>query len=298
MSQRVVIAGASGLIGRTLTDSLLADGIEVTTLVRREPQGPSEVRWLDGSPLDPSVLEGATAVVNLNGASIGRIPWTSSYKRTLVSSRLEATGVLAKSLRTLGDNAPAFVSASAIGYYGSVPGRELREDAGPGDGFLSDLCVEWEATARTAGSARVALLRTAPVVHPESVLKPLILLTRFGLSGPMGRGTQVWPWISLVDEVRAIRHVIDAQLEGPVNLSGPTRATANDLGFALARRMNRPYILRAPAWALRLGLGRDMADAVLLVDAHVVPAALEASGFTFTHTTVDEAVAAVIPAAP
>ena len=298
MSQRVVIAGASGLIGRTLTDNLLADGVEVTTLVRREPQGPSEVRWLDGSPLDPSVLEGATAVVNLNGASIGRIPWTSSYKRTLVSSRLEATGVLAKSLRTLGDNAPAFVSASAIGYYGSVPGRELREDAGPGDGFLSDLCVEWEATARTAGSARVALLRTAPVVHPESVLKPLILLTRFGLSGPMGRGTQVWPWISLVDEVRAIRHVIDAQLEGPVNLSGPTRATANDLGFALARRMNRPYILRAPAWALRLGLGRDMADAVLLVDAHVVPAALEASGFTFTHTTVDEAVAAVIPAAP
>lgn len=297
MSQRVVIAGASGLIGRTLTDNLLADGVEVTTLVRREPQGPSEVRWLDGSPLDPSVLEGATAVVNLNGASIGRIPWTSSYKRTLVSSRLEATGVLAKALRALGDNAPAFVSASAIGYYGSVPGRELREDAGPGDGFLSDLCVEWEATARTAGSARVALLRTAPVVHPESVLKPLILLTRFGLSGPMGRGTQVWPWISLVDEVRAIRHVIDAQLEGPVNLSGPTRATANDLGFALARRMNRPYILRAPAWALRLGLGRDMADAVLLVDAHVVPAALEASGFTFTHATVDEAVAAVIPAA-
>lgn len=297
MSQRVVIAGASGLIGRTLTDSLLADGIEVTTLVRREPQGPSEVRWLDGSPLDPNVLEGATAVVNLNGASIGRIPWTSSYKRTLVSSRLEATGVLAKALRTLGDNAPAFVSASAIGYYGSVPGRELREAAGPGDGFLSDLCLKWEATARTAGSARVALLRTAPVVHPESVLKPLILLTRFGLSGPMGRGTQVWPWISLVDEVRAIRHVIDAQLEGPVNLSGPTRATANDLGFALARRMNRPYILRAPAWALRLGLGRDMADAVLLVDAHVVPAALEASGFTFTHATVDEAVAAVIPAA-
>ena len=295
MSQRVVIAGASGLIGRTLTDSLLADGVEVTTLVRREPQGPSEVRWLDGSPLDPSVLEGGTAVVNLNGASIGHIPWTPSYKRTLVSSRLEATGVLAGALRALGDDAPAFVSASAIGYYGSVPGRELREDAGPGGGFLSDLCVEWEATARTAGTARVALLRTAPVVHPESVLKPLILLTKFGLSGPMGRGTQVWPWISLVDEVRAIRHIIDAELEGPVNLSGPTRATANDLGFALARRMNRPYVLRAPAWALRLGLGRDMADAVLLVDAHVIPAALEASGFTFTHATVDEAVAAIIP---
>lgn len=297
MSQRVVIAGASGLIGRTLTDSLVADGIAVTTLVRREPRNGSEVRWLEGAPLDPEVLRGATAVVNLNGASIGRIPWTPSYKRTLIASRLEATRVLAQALRALGDDAPAFVSASAIGYYGSAPGRELREDAAPGGGFLSELCVEWEAAARTAGSARVALLRTAPVVHPESVLKPLILLTRFGLSGPMGRGTQVWPWISLVDEVRAIRHVIDAGLEGPVNLSGPTRATANDLGFALARRMNRPYILRAPAWALRLALGRDMADAVLLVDAHVVPAALEASGFRFTHPTVEEAVAAVIPAA-
>lgn len=297
MSQRVVIAGASGLIGRALTDSLVADGIAVTTLVRREPRGPSEVQWLNGHQLDPDVLRGATAVVNLNGASIGRIPWTPSYKRTLVSSRLEATRVLAQALRTLGDEAPAFVSASAIGYYGSVPGRELAEDSLPGGGFLSDLCVQWEAAARDAGSARVALLRTAPVVHPESVLKPLILLTRFGLSGPMGRGTQVWPWISLVDEVRAIRHVIDAGLEGPVNLAGPTRATQNDLGFALARRMNRPYILRAPAWALRLGLGRDMADAVLLVDAHVVPAALEASGFTFTHPTVEDAVAAVIPAA-
>ena len=297
MSQRVVIAGASGLIGRALTESLLADGNEVTTLVRREPTAPSEVAWLGGAPLDPSVLEDATAVVNLNGASIGHIPWTPSYKRTLVSSRLEATGVLADALRALGDAAPALVSASAVGFYGSAPGREFREDAGPGAGFLSDLCVEWEAAARGAGSARVALLRTAPVVHPESVLKPLILLTRFGLSGPMGRGTQVWPWISLVDEVRAIRHVIDAQLEGPANLSGPTQATANDLGFALARRMNRPYILRAPAWALRAALGRDMADAVLLVDAHVVPAALEASGFTFTHTTVEEAVAAVIPAA-
>jgi uncharacterized protein (TIGR01777 family) len=297
MSQRVVIAGASGLIGRTLTETLLSDGLEVTTLVRREPKSPSEVRWLDGSPLDPGVLDGATAVVNLNGASIGHIPWTPSYKRTLVSSRLEATRTLAEALRDLGEAAPAFVSASAVGYYGSQPGREFREDSGPGGGFLSDLCVEWETTARTAGSARVALLRTAPVVHPEGVLKPLIVMTRFGLSGPMGRGTQVWPWISLVDEVRAIRHIIDAQLEGPVNLSGPTRATANDLGFALAIRLNRPYLLRAPAWALRLGLGRDMADDVLLVDAHVIPAALEASGFAFTHPTVEDALAAVIPAA-
>ena len=144
--------------------------------------------------------------------------------------------------------------------------------------------------------ARVALLRTAPVVHAEGVLKPLLMLTRFGLSGPIGRGTQVWPWISLDDEVRAIRHVIDSDLDGPVNLTGPTRATANDLGFALARRMNRPFLLRAPAWGLRLALGPDAADALLLSDMNVVPERLEASGFAFRHPTVEDAVAAAVPA--
>ena len=296
MSQRVVISGASGLIGRALIESLLADGAEVSTLVRHEPRSPREVAWLDGSPLDPAILAGASAVVNLNGASIGHIPWTPSYKQTLSASRLEATRVLAAALRELGTGAPAFVSASAVGYYGSQPGRELAEDALPGGGFLSDLCVAWEAAALNAGSARVALLRTSPVIHPESVLKPLILLTRLGLGGPLGGGRQVWPWISLVDEVRAIRYVIEAGMEGPVNLSGPTRATANDVGFALARRMNKPYLLRAPEFALRLALGRDMADAVLLSDAHVVPAALEASGFAFTHRSVEEAITEVAPA--
>ena len=168
MSQRVVIAGASGLIGRTLTDSLTSDGFDVTTLVRREPRSPSEVRWLDGAPLNPEVVQGATAVVNLNGASIGHIPWTPSYKRTLVSSRLQATRVLAQALRDLGDEAPAFVSASAIGYYGSAPGRELREEAPPGDGFLRDPCGESEAAARATGSARESLLVTAPVDPPGS----------------------------------------------------------------------------------------------------------------------------------
>ena len=134
------------------------------------------------------------------------------------------------------------ISASAVGYYGSVPGQVLTEASPPGNTFLARLCVAWEAEAALAGpGARVATLRTAPIVHPEGVLKPLILLTRLGLGGPIGRGTQVWPWISLEDEVRGIRHVIDSQIAGPVNLTGPTPASANDLGFALAVRMNRPF---------------------------------------------------------
>nr|WP_274637566.1 TIGR01777 family oxidoreductase [Microbacterium bovistercoris] len=294
--RRVVVAGASGLIGRALVASLRADGVAVTRLVRRPAQSPDEVAWLtDSRPLDPGVLAGAEAVVGLNGASIARMPWTARYRSTLLWSRITPTRTLATALRTLGDDAPAFVSASAVGFYGSAPGRALDEHAPSGDTFLADVCGEWEKTAASAGRARVALLRTAPVVHREGVLKPLMLLTRLGVAGPLGRGVQVMPWISLSDEVRAIRHVIDGDIDGPVNLAGPTRATANDLGFALAMRMNRPYLLRTPSWALRAVLGRDAADALLLADAHVVPAVLASSGFRFRHPTVEDAVADAVP---
>jgi len=296
MPRRVVVAGASGLIGSTLVRSLRGDGIEVTRLVRRPAQAPDEVEWLaHGAPLDPDVLAGAEAVVGLNGASIGRFPWTRSYKSTLLWSRITPTRVLATAVRALGADAPAFVSASAVGYYGSTPGARLTEQAPRGDSFLADLCGEWETAALGAGArARVALVRTAPIVHRDGVLKPLILLTKAGLSGPIGRGTQTWPWISLDDEVRAIRHVIDAGLSGPVNLTGPARATANDLSFSLAVALNRPYLLRAPVWGMNLALGKDATEALLTADLDVVPAALESSGFTFTHPTVEDAVRAAV----
>jgi uncharacterized protein (TIGR01777 family) len=298
-SRRIVVAGASGLIGSALVAALREIGDEVTTLVRRPATRPGEVEWLtDAEPLDPAVLEGAAAVVSLNGATIGRFPWTPRYKSTLMWSRITPTRTLATAIRALGHDAPAFVSSSAVGYYGSDPAGRLTEDSPRGQGFLAELCGEWESSARGAGPhARTAFLRTAPVVHAEGVLKPLLLLTKLGLSGPIGRGTQVWPWISLADEVRAIRHVLDEGIEGPVNLTGPTRATANDLGFALAVRMNRPYLLRAPVPAMKLALGADATEALLTTDADVVPAVLEATGFRFEHATVEEAVAAAVPPA-
>lgn len=297
--RKVVVAGASGLIGEALVQSLRADGVAVVRLVRRPAEGPDEIEWLtDASALDPGLLEGADAVVGLNGASIGRFPWTRSYKSTLLWSRITPTRALARAIRELGSDAPHFVSSSAIGWYGSAPGRELTEVAPRGDSFLADLCGEWESAAYAAGDdARVSTLRTAPIVHRDGVLKPLMLLTKLGVSGPIGRGTQVWPWISLDDEIRAIRHVMDAGLTGPVNLSGPTRATANDLGFALAVRMNRPFLVRAPVWGMKLALGPDATEALLTVDAHVVPAVLTESGFEFRHKTVQDAVASAVPAA-
>lgn len=295
MGRRIVISGASGLIGSALTAALRADGIEVNTLVRRSPQADGEIEWAPGETvLDPDAVAGAEAVVALGGASVGRLPWTRSYRRELVESRLDATNTLTTALRALRSDAPALVSASAVGYYGSAPGEVLTEHSGPGSTFLADLTVRWEAAARRAEDhTRVALLRTAPVIHRRGVLRPMITLTKFGVAGPLGRGTQVWPWISLDDEVRAIRHVLDAKIAGPVNLTGPTRATANDIGRALAERMHRPFWVPAPRWALRLALG-DAADSLLLPDADVRPEVLQQTGFRFTHATATAAVAAAL----
>lgn len=295
MARRIVISGASGLIGSALVSALRADGVEVTTLVRRAPRSEDETQWAPGdSVLDPGALDGAEAVVALGGASVGRLPWTKRYRRELVDSRLQATRTLTTALRALRTDAPALVSASAVGYYGSAPGEVLTEESAAGETFLADLTVRWEAEARRAEDhTRVALLRTAPVIHRRGVLKPLIQLTRFGVSGPLGRGTQVWPWISLDDEVRAIRHVLDRKISGPVNLSGPASATANDIGRTLAAQMHRPFWLPAPAWALRLTLG-DAAESLLLPDADVRPAVLERSGFRFLHPTAADAVTAAL----
>lgn len=296
MAQHIVISGASGLIGTALGHALRADGNRVTALVRRTPKTPDEAQWSpEEGRLDPDVVAGADAVVALGGASIGRLPWTRRYRRTILDSRLDSTRTVVTALRALGTDAPALISASAVGYYGSVPREILTEDSPAGDTFLAQVCVAWEGEARRAeDQTRVALLRTAPVVDRGGVLKPLIALTQLGVGGPLGSGTQYWPWISLDDEVRAIRHVIDQRIVGPVNLTGPARASANDLGRAVAHEMRRPFWLPAPAWALRLALSAAAADSLLLSDADVRPVVLEESGFTFTHPTVQQAVAAAL----
>lgn len=189
------------------------------------------------------------------------------------------------------------VSVSEIrSHRGHRPSEILREDASVGYTFLAGLCADWEAEAMKAAScADVALLRTAPLLHPQAVLKPMILLTRCDLGGPLGSGDQQWPWLSLEDEVRAIRHIIDNRLTGPVNLSGPMPASARDIGKALAKRLNRPYWLPAPACALRLALGRDVADSLLLADALVELGVLLESGSAFLHSTAEAAIDAALP---
>lgn len=291
---RVIVAGASGLIGRALVTRLRADGAAVTRLVRREAVRDDEVRWDPADGLDPSILDGARAVVVLNGASIGRLPWTTTYRSELVWSRLTPIRAVERALRELASSRPHLVTASAVGYYGTAPGRRLTESSAAGSGFLADLCVVIEEAARDAEDITdVTRLRFAPVIHPNGVLAPLMTLTALGLSGPLGTGTQSWPWISLDDAAGAASHVIRHRIAGAVNVTGPTRACANDIGFALAVAMNRPFALRAPRFALRAVLG-DAAHGLLLSDADVVASVLSESDFTWRHHTAEDAVRAAL----
>ena len=290
--RRVVIAGASGLIGTELVRQLRADDADIVRLVRRETRSPDEVRW-DARTLDPAVVEGADAVVNLSGATVGRIPWTPAYRRTLLTSRVQPTVALAEAIVEAERPPRAFVSGSAVGYYGDRPGETLTEDSAAGTGFFPDLVQAWEtASAIAAGATRVVNPRSAVVVAHGGGLAPIRLLTQFALGAGFGRGNQYWPWISLHDEAAALRHLIDSPLSGAVNVAGPTPATSDEVTEAFARVMHRPHLLRVPSFAVK-ALG-EAGSRLLLDDARVVPARLQADGFAWRHPTVTDAIRAVV----
>jgi uncharacterized protein (TIGR01777 family) len=249
------------------------------------------VHW-DARTLDPAVVEGVDAVVGLSGATVGRIPWTPAYRRTLVESRVRPTQALAEAIAAA-DRPPAvFVSGSAVGYYGSRPGEELTEDSLPGDGFFPELVQAWEtAAAIAAASTRLVVARSAVVIAKGGGMAPVRLLTRFGLGAGYGPGGQYWPWISLYDEAAALRHLIGSKLNGAVNVAGPTPATSDDITEAFAAVMHRPHLLRVPSFAVK-ALG-EAGSRLLLDDARVLPRRLLADGFTWKHPTITDAVSAI-----
>lgn len=294
---RIVVAGASGLIGAPLVAALRKAGHDVEVLVRREPRAAGEFHWDPAAgELDPRVLEGADAVINLSGASISRIPWTRSYQRELVSSRIDATKLLAETMAGMAKPPATFLSGSAIGFYGDRPRVRLDDDAPKGDGFLADLVLAWEQAAALAPAAtRVVTLRTSVVVAKSGGMAPVRLLTQFFLGSRFGSGRQFWPWISLDDEVRAIIHLLGSSISGPVVLAGPTPATADEVTRAFADVLRRPRWVPAPAWAIRLGLG-EAGQHLLLDDVQLQPVRLAADGFEWTHPTITDAVKAAVSA--
>lgn len=287
---RVLIAGASGMIGTELTAQLTAAGHDVLTLVRGAPKAADEYNWAPAARIiDFTLMEKVDAVVNLSGASISRLPWTPSWKRQILASRLEATHTLTDAMRMAATPPAVFVSGSAVGFYGDRPGQKLTEAAGKGTGFLSDVAESWESAAQLAPErTRVVTVRTGVVIGRGGAMKPLLPAGRLGLLGPIAGGGQHWPWVSLHDEAAAIVHLLDSPLRGPVNVAGPTPATSDRVLRSLAAALHRPYGIPLPKRAITLALG-DAARELLLASQKVIPQKLLDDGFVFSEPTVRDA---------
>lgn len=293
---RVVVAGSTGLIGTSLLPVLRQGGHEVIRLVRHTPLAPDEREWDPSTGrLDEDALEHADAVINLCGAGLGDKRWTPARKAVLRDSRLNATSVLAEAAARHGVG--TLLNASAVGYYGDAGDHTITESDPPGKGFLADLCRQWEEATRPAAEAgvRVVLLRTGLVLAPSGgllgMLKPLFSLL---LGGRLGSGSQFMPWISLDDEVSAIRFLLErSEVSGPVNLTGPIPVTNSEFTHELSAALGRPAPWVVPAFVLRFLLG-EFADEGALVSQRVRPTVLEERGFTFNHPSVRAALATAV----
>lgn len=288
---RVGISGATGLIGRALVARLLERGDSIVTFVRPTTTDHqfTSVRWDPSRDLiddaDLRRVSGLDAIVHLAGAGIGDRRWTSLRKAEIVRSRVEGTSLLARAIAELPSGVGIFASGSAIGWYGNRGNEVLDENATRGEGFLSDVCAEWEYAAAPASSiAPLALLRTGIVLSAHGgAMKKQLPLFRLGLGAYFASGQQWMSPIALADEVRAILWVIDHRLEGPVNLVAPAPITNRAFTHALGAAVHRRALLRVPRVALSSVLGAEMADELLLVSQRVVPERLLASGFEFDH---------------
>jgi uncharacterized protein (TIGR01777 family) len=294
----IVVTGSSGLIGTALVAGLEADGHRVRRLVRRPAQGSDEVRWdPSAGQIDRDGLEGADGVVHLAGPGIGDKRWSEARKHDLREARVVGTTLLAESLADLDAKPPVLVSGSAIGYYGDRGDEKLTEKSKAGDDFLADLCRDWEGAAAPAAAAgiRVATIRTGIVLAPGGgALEKLLPLFKLGLGGRLGSGRQYWSWITIDDEVRAIRHLLEHDVSGPVNLTAPEPATNQEITSTLGEVLNRPTLFPVPRFGPKLILGGEATETFLYASQRVYPKVLEADGFTFTHPDVESALRAIL----
>lgn len=296
---KIIISGSSGLVGTALVAHLAGAGHEVVRLMRGSADpAAGEALWDPGRrQLDPAVLSGADAVVNLNGRNIGAGRWSDSVKAELRSSRLDSTCTIAAAIRAA-DKPPALlVNASASGYYGDRGDEELDESSGPGGGFLADLCRDWEAAAMTAASerTRVVLLRLGMVIAGDGgALEKMLLPFKLGFGGRIGSGRQFWPWISLADVPGVVDFALGNQgLSGPVNLVAPQATRCSAFVDTLGSVLHRPTVLPLPAFAARAALG-EMAESLLLASTRVRPRALETAGYAFKHPSLEQALRAAV----
>ncbi len=296
---RVLVAGASGMIGTALCHRLTESRHTVLRLVRHDPRSDTEFTWSPAARIiDFTLMERVDAVVNLSGASLSHLPWTRGYKKQIRDSRIHATQTLTDAMRMASHGPRVFVSGSAVGYYGDRPGQRLTEESSKGDGFLADVVDSWEAAASLAPEeTRVVTIRSGVVVGRGGAMRPLLPLARLGLAGPIGTGGQHWSWISLHDEVAAIVHLLDSTVAGPVNLVGPTPITEGAFLKELAAQVHRPYGFPLPEKVVDLTL-RDAGREMLLASQKVVPQKLLGDGFEFADATACDAIARLVGRPP
>ncbi len=294
----IAITGASGLIGQALVTSLRERGDRPVALVRRPARTNDEISWNPAAgTIDAASLEGIGAVVHLAGAGIGDKKWTDERKTIILESRTLGTRLLATTLAGLQRPPSVFVSGSAIGLYGSRGDEELTEASTAGSGFLADLCVAWEQAAQPTVDAgiRTALARTGIVMSTSGgALKKQLPLFKLGLGGRFGSGDQWLGWISITDQVRALQHLIDGSLAGPVNLAAPTSVTNLEFTKTLGAILKRPTLLPVPLAGPRLLFGRELVEELLLASQRVIPETLIASGFQFTHPSLEPALRSML----
>jgi uncharacterized protein (TIGR01777 family) len=292
---RVLISGASGLVGTEVYRQLKDAGHVPIKLVRRKAKASDEISWSPARlELDPEVMESIDAVVNLAGATTGRIPWTKNYKKQIVDSRINSTKTLVAAINSAKNPPEVLVSGSASGFYGEGGSAWLSETSPKGEGFLSDLANSWEIEASKART-RVVLVRTTLVMSRRlGALGKLLPIIKLGIGGALGSGKQFWAWINLVDEAAAIIHLINtSSAEGPYNLTAPEPATCEQMIHALGKQLGRPTWFRVPAFAMRILIG-EAAQELLLVSQKMTATKLLTSGFRFKYPDLDSSVRWVV----
>jgi uncharacterized protein len=290
---RIAITGATGLIGGALTEALEADGHTVHRITR-SPQaaGANDIVWdVEAGAIEVTKLEGVDAVVHLAAEPIGGARPTAEVKRRILESRRLGTRLIAETLAELDAPPRVLVSTSAVGIYGDRGEDPLTEDADLGDDFLAEVCKVWESSADPARDAGIRVVHTRTgvvIVQGGPLLDKLLPPFKLGVGGAVGAGGQYVPWISFEDEIRALRFVMDHELEGPVNLVAPAETTNLEMTKALGRVLRRPTVLRIPGFAIRVLYG-GMAESLATFSQRVVPERLEQAGFDFRHRSIEEA---------